>query len=48
METKTKQVKLEWLRSRMFVGTDHLGKSIAIGYLREDNPEAAGINPSDM
>jgi putative redox protein len=48
METKTKQVKLEWLRSRMFVGTDHLGKSIAIGYLREDEPEASGINPSDM
>jgi putative redox protein len=48
MATKTKQVQLEWLRSRMFVGTDHLGKSIAIGYLREEDPEAAGINPSDM
>ena len=48
METKTKEVSLEWLRSRMFVGTDHLGKSIAIGYQREDEPEWAGINPSDM
>jgi putative redox protein len=48
METKTKEVKVDWLRSRMFVGTDHLGKSIAIGYLREDQPEGGGINPSDM
>ena len=48
METKTKHVKLDWLRSRMFVGTDHLGNSTAIGYLREDEPEGQGINPSDM
>jgi len=48
METNTKQVKLEWLQSRMFVGTDHLGSSIAIGYLREGEPEGRGINPSDM
>jgi putative redox protein len=48
METKTKQVQLEWLRSRMFVGTDHLGNSIAIGYQREDETQGAGINPSDM
>jgi putative redox protein len=48
METKTKEVYLEWLRSRMFVGTDHLGKSIAIGYQREDEPHWEGINPSDM
>ena len=48
METKTKEVKLEWLRSRMFVGTDHLGNSIAIGYQREDEPFGSGINPSDM
>ena len=48
METKTKHVQLEWLRSRMFVGTDHLGNSIAIGYQREDEPQGAGINPSDM
>lgn len=48
METKTKEVKLEWLRSRMFVGTDHLGNSIAIGYQHEDEPHAAGVNPSDM
>ena len=48
METKTKEVKLEWLRSRMFVGTDHLGNSLAIGYQREDEPHGAGINPSDM
>jgi putative redox protein len=48
METKTKYVQLEWLRSRMFVGTDHLGKSIAIGYQREDESQGAGINPSDM
>ena len=48
METKTKQVNLEWLRSRMFVGTDHLGHSIAIGYQREDEPSAQGVNPSDM
>ncbi len=34
METKTKQVKLEWLRSRMFVGTDHLGHSLAIVQLK--------------
>ena len=32
----------------MFVGSDHLGNSIAIGYLREDEPEGQGINPSDM
>ena len=48
METKTKQVQLEWVRSRMFVGTDHLGHSLAIGYLMEDEPKAHGINPSDM
>ncbi len=48
METKTKEVKLEWLRSRMFVGTDHLGNSIAIGYQREEEPFAQGINPSDL
>jgi putative redox protein len=48
METKTKQVQVEWLRSRMFVGTDHLGNSLAIGYLREEEPEGQGINPSDM
>ncbi|MFN2113451.1 MAG: OsmC family protein [Anaerolineales bacterium] len=48
METQTKQVKLEWLRSRMFVGTDHLGKSIAIGYDRESDPEGKAVNPSDL
>jgi putative redox protein len=48
METKTKEVKLEWLRSRMFVGTDPLGNSIAIGYQQEEEPFAQGINPSDM
>jgi putative redox protein len=48
METKTKEVNLEWLRSRMFVGTDHLGTSIAIGYDRESDPQGQGINPSDM
>jgi putative redox protein len=48
METNTKQVQLEWVRSRMFVGTDHLGHSLAIGYLMEDEPKAHGINPSDM
>ena len=47
-ETKTKRVKLEWVSSRMFVGTDHLGNSTAIGYFREDEPEGGGINPSDM
>ena len=48
METKTKRVKLEWLRSRMFVGTDHLGKSITIGYLKEGEPEGQGVNPADL
>ena len=48
METKTKHVKLEWLRSRLFVGTDHLGTSIAIGYDRESDPEGKAINPSDL
>jgi putative redox protein len=48
METKTKEVKLEWLRSRMFLGTDHLGTSIAIGYDWESDPEGKAINPSDM
>lgn len=48
METKTKQVKLEWLRSRMFVGTDHLGTSIAIGYDKESDLAGQGVNPSDM
>lgn len=48
METQTKHVKLEWLRSRMFIGTDHLGNSTAIGYLREDDPEGQAINPSDL
>ncbi len=48
METLTKEVKLEWLRSRMFVGTDHLGNSLAIGYLTDEEPKAQGINPSDM
>lgn len=48
METKTRQVTLDWLRSRMFVGTDHLGKSITIGYLMEDEPKAYGVNPSDL
>lgn len=48
MEIKTKEVKLEWLRSRLFVGTDHLGTSIAIGYDRESEPEGKAINPSDM
>jgi putative redox protein len=48
METKTKQVKLEWLRSRIFVGTDHLGHSLTIGYQSEDEPKAQGVNPSDM
>ena len=40
METNTKEVKLELLRSRMFVGIDHLGNSIAIGYQREEEPFA--------
>jgi putative redox protein len=48
METKTKEVKLQWLRSRLFVGTDHLGTSIAIGYDRESEPEGKAVNPSDM
>jgi len=48
METETKEVKLEWLRSRMFVGTDHLGKSIAIGYQQEEKPYGEAINPSDL
>jgi putative redox protein len=48
METKTKEVKLEWLRSRMFLGTDHLGTSIAIGYDRESDPEGKAVNPSDL
>jgi putative redox protein len=48
METKTKEVKLDWLRSRLFIGTDHLGTSIAIGYDRESDPEGKAINPSDM
>ena len=48
METNTKQVQLEWVRSRMFMGTDHLGHSLAIGYLMEDEPKATGVNPSDM
>jgi len=48
METKTKQVKLEWLRSRMFVGTDHLGTSLAIGYDQDQEPQGQGVNPSDM
>ncbi len=48
MENKTKKVKLEWLRSRMFVGTDHLGHSLAIGYQSEDEPSAQGVSPSDM
>ncbi len=48
METKTKEVKLEWLRSRMFVGFDHMGNSIAIGYQNEEEPHSQGINPSDM
>ncbi len=48
METKTREVKLEWLRSRLFVGTDHLGTSIAIGYDRESEPEGMAVNPSDM
>ncbi len=48
METKTKEVKLEWLRSRMFVGTDHLGSSIAIGYDHDNEPGGQGVNPSDM
>jgi len=48
METKTKQVKLEWLRSRMFVGTDHLGNSLVIGYDQEQEPQGQGVNPSDM
>ncbi|HDD55919.1 MAG TPA: OsmC family peroxiredoxin [Chloroflexi bacterium] len=48
METKTKEVKLEWLRSRMFVGTDHLGTSIAIGYDQESDPASKAVNPSDL
>ena len=48
METKTREVKLEWLRSRLFVGTDHLGTSIAIGYDLDSEPEGKAINPSDM
>ena len=48
MDTKTKEVKLQWLRSRLFVGTDHLGTSIAIGYDRESEPEGKAVNPSDM
>lgn len=48
MELNTKEVKLEWLRSRMFVGTDHMGNSITIGYLRDDEPEGHGVNPADL
>lgn len=48
MQTKTKQVQVEWLRSRMFIGTDHLGTSIAIGYDRESETQGQAINPSDM
>ena len=32
----------------MFVDTDHLGNSLAIGYQREDEPHGQGINPSDL
>ncbi len=39
---------MEWLCSRMFVDTDHLGNSLAIGYQREDEPHGQGINPSDL
>ncbi len=48
MKTKTKQVNVEWLRSRMFVGTDHLGTSIAIGYDQESEPAGQAANPSDL
>ena len=47
METNTKEVKLEWLRSRMFVGFDHLGNSIAIGYQSEEEPFAQVENCRD-
>jgi len=48
METKSKSVHLEWVGSRMVVGTDHKGHSIAIGYQREKDPEWQGANPSDL
>lgn len=48
MAAKPKSVKLEWVGSRMFVGTDSNGHSLAIGYQREHEPEGRGVSPSDM
>lgn len=48
METTTKEVKLEWVGSRMVVGTDSKGHSLTIGYQRENEPEGQGANPSDL
>lgn len=48
METTSKSVHLEWVGSRMVVGTDHKGHTISIGYQREKEPEWQGANPSDL
>ncbi|MBS3753566.1 MAG: hypothetical protein KGY46_09300, partial [Anaerolineales bacterium] len=48
MATKPKSVNLEWVGSRMFVGTDSNGHSLAIGYQREHEPEGRGVSPSEM
>lgn len=48
METTSKKVKLEWVGSRMVMGTDSKGHSLAIGYQRDHEPEWQGANPSDL
>ncbi|MFO8036496.1 MAG: OsmC family protein [Anaerolineales bacterium] len=48
METTSKSVKLEWVGSRMFAGTDSKGHSLTIGYNRDHRPESQGASPSDL
>lgn len=48
MDTTSKSVTLEWVGSRMVVGTDSKGHSLVIGYQREQDPQGRGANPSDL
>jgi putative redox protein len=48
MDTNKETVYLEWVGSRMLLGTDSRGHSLAIGYQREKEPQWNGAKPSDL
>jgi putative redox protein len=48
MDTTSGTVFLEWIGSRMVMGTDSRGHSLAIGYQKDHEPQWNGAKPSDL